>query len=66
MAPLSAPSSVGEALGSVTDSHPDMQPQLLAPNGGLNRHVTVYLNDGGVRVLSLPQTDHQQPAGREG
>jgi molybdopterin converting factor small subunit len=44
-------SSVGEILRSLADRHPDTEPQLFAPDGGLNRYVNVYLNDEDVRVL---------------
>ena len=44
-------SSVGEILRSVAESHPDTEPQLFGPDGGLNRYVNVYLNDEDVRVL---------------
>jgi molybdopterin converting factor small subunit len=44
-------SSVGEILREVADSHPQTEPQLFAPDGGLNRYVNVYLNDEDVRVL---------------
>ena len=48
--------SVGEVLQSVVQSHPDTQPQLFAPDGGLNRYVNVYLNDEDVRVLDGLET----------
>ena len=44
--------SVGEILRSLAASHPDTEPQLFAPDGGLNRYVNVYLNDEDVRVLA--------------
>jgi sulfur-carrier protein len=46
-----AGSSVGEILRAVAESHPQTEPQLFAPDGGLNRYVNVYLNDEDVRVL---------------
>jgi sulfur-carrier protein len=49
-------STVGEILRAVADSHPDTEPQLFAPDGGLNRYVNVYLNDEDVRVLDGLQT----------
>jgi molybdopterin converting factor small subunit len=48
--------SVGEILRAVADSHPQTEPQLFAPDGGLNRYVNVYLNDEDVRVLDGLQT----------
>jgi molybdopterin converting factor small subunit len=49
-------SSVGEVLQAVVASHPDTEPQLFAPDGGLNRYVNVYLNDEDVRVLDGLET----------
>ncbi len=43
--------SVGAVLRSLVAAHPETQPQLFAPDGGLNRYVNVYLNDEDVRVL---------------
>jgi molybdopterin converting factor small subunit len=43
--------SVGEILRAVADGYPQTEPQLFAPDGGLNRYVNVYLNDEDVRVL---------------
>ena len=43
--------NVGDVLRSLAQAHPDTQPQLFAPDGGLNRYVNVYLNDEDVRVL---------------
>ena len=48
--------SVGEILRSLAQSHPDTEPQLFAPDGGLNRYVNVYLNDEDVRVLGGLET----------
>lgn len=44
-------STVGEALRSLADKHPDTQRQLFSEEGELNRYVNVYLNDEDVRVL---------------
>jgi molybdopterin converting factor small subunit len=49
-------SSVGEVLRAVASSHPQTEPQLFAPDGGLNRYVNVYLNDEDVRVLDGLET----------
>lgn len=43
--------TVGEALRSLADKHPDTQRQLFSEDGQLNRYVNVYLNDEDVRVL---------------
>jgi sulfur-carrier protein len=42
---------VGSVLRSLADRHPDLQSQLFAADGSLNRYVNVYLNDEDVRVL---------------
>ena len=44
-------STVGDALRSLADKHPDTQRQLFGEDGQLNRYVNVYLNDEDVRVL---------------
>lgn len=49
-------SSVGDVLRSLASAHPDTEPQLFAPDGGLNRYVNVYLNDEDVRVLEGLET----------
>jgi MoaD family protein len=43
--------TVGEALRSLADRHPDTESQLFSDDGELNRYVNVYLNDEDVRVL---------------
>jgi molybdopterin synthase sulfur carrier subunit len=42
---------VGAVLRALADQHPDLQGQLFAADGSLNRYVNVYLNDEDVRVL---------------
>jgi molybdopterin converting factor small subunit len=54
-------STVGEALRSLADKHPDTQRQLFSEEGELNRYVNVYLNDEDVRVLEGLET----PAGKK-
>jgi molybdopterin synthase sulfur carrier subunit len=44
-------STVGEALRSLAELHPDTSTQLFSTDGELNRYVNVYLNDEDVRVL---------------
>jgi molybdopterin synthase sulfur carrier subunit len=44
-------SSVGEALRSLAEQHPETERQLFGDDGALNRYVNVYLNDEDVRVL---------------
>jgi molybdopterin converting factor small subunit len=51
-----AGSTVGEALRSLADKHPDTQRQLFSDDGELNRYVNVYLNDEDVRVLDGLET----------
>ena len=43
--------TVGDALRSLAEKHPDTQRQLFSEDGALNRYVNVYLNDEDVRVL---------------
>jgi MoaD family protein len=43
--------TVGDVLGSLTESHPDTKSQIFGEGGDLNRYVNVYLNDEDVRVL---------------
>jgi sulfur-carrier protein len=42
---------VGTVLRALAETHPQTEPQLFGPDGGLNRYVNVYLNDEDVRVL---------------
>jgi len=44
-------SSVGEVVRELVARHPGLGGQLLAPDGGLNRYVNVYLNGQDVRYL---------------
>ena len=48
--------TVGDALSSLTDAHPDTRSQLFSEDGELNRYVNVYLNDEDVRVLDGLET----------
>ena len=49
-------STVGEALRSLAERHPDTERQLFGEGGELNRYVNVYLNDEDVRVLQGLET----------
>ena len=42
---------VGAVLRDLAAQYPDLNAQLFAPDGSLNRYVNVYLNDEDVRVL---------------
>jgi len=44
-------SSIGEVVRELVAKHPGLGGQLLAPDGGLNRYVNVYLNGQDVRYL---------------
>ena len=46
-----AGATVGDVLGSLTETHPDTKTQIFGEGGDLNRYVNVYLNDEDVRVL---------------
>lgn len=43
--------TVGDVLNALVGDHPDVQGQLFADGGDLNKYVNVYLNDEDVRVL---------------
>jgi molybdopterin synthase sulfur carrier subunit len=47
---------VGAVLRALAEVHPQTEPQLFGPDGGLNRYVNVYLNDEDVRVLEGLET----------
>jgi molybdopterin converting factor small subunit len=49
-------SSVGEVVRELVARHPGLGGQLLAPDGGLNRYVNVYLNGQDVRYLEGLET----------
>ena len=49
-------SSVGEVVRELVARHPGLGGQLLAPDGGLNRYVNVYLNGQDVRYLAGLET----------
>ena len=44
-------STVGEVLAELVRRYPGLAPQLMTPDGELNRFVNVYLNDQDVRYL---------------
>ena len=48
--------TVGDALRSLAEQHPDTKAQLFSGEGELNRYVNVYLNDEDVRVLDGLET----------
>lgn len=43
--------TVGEALGALCRAHPALAGRLLAPDGGVRRYVSVFVNDEDVRQL---------------
>lgn len=48
--------TVGEALGKLTEAHPDLKKHLFSDDGQLRAFVNVYLNDDDIRYLSKDQT----------
>ena len=51
--------TVGEALGHLTSSHPDLRRHLYTDDGRLRAFVNVYLNDEDIRYLGKEQTPVQ-------
>jgi molybdopterin converting factor small subunit len=43
--------TVGEVLAGLVERHPSLGPQLLTPDGELNRFVNVYVDGQDVRYL---------------
>ena len=48
--------TVGSAVRSLTDRHPELRRHLLTPDGKLRSFVSVYLNDKDVRTLQRDAT----------
>lgn len=43
--------SVGEVFDDVLRQHPGLREQLLSADGGLHRHLNVFVNDDDIRYL---------------
>lgn len=43
--------SVGEVFDDVLRQHPGLREQLLTADGGLHRHLNVFVNDDDIRYL---------------
>ncbi len=43
--------TVGEVFDDLIRRHPDLKGQLLTEDGGLHRHLNVFLNDDDIRYL---------------
>jgi molybdopterin synthase sulfur carrier subunit len=43
--------TVGEVVGDLVRQHPALRSQLLTPEGGLHRHLNVFLNDDDIRYM---------------
>jgi molybdopterin synthase sulfur carrier subunit len=53
--------TVGEAFADLVRQHPPLRDLLLTPDGGLHRHLNVFLNDDDIRYvgkLEAKVTDH--------
>ena len=48
--------TVGEALSSLTDAHPELRKHLYNEDGRLRAFVNVYLNDEDIRYLQKEHT----------
>ena len=46
-----AGSTVGEVFDDLTRQFPDLKSQVFTPEGGLHRHLNVFLNDDDIRYL---------------
>ena len=44
-------STVGEVFDDLVRQFPDLKAQVLADDGGLHRHLNVFLNDDDIRYL---------------
>lgn len=53
--------SVGEVFDDLLRQHPSLRDQLLAADGGIHRHLNVFLNDDDIRYLG--QLDAKVTAG---
>ncbi len=49
-------STVGEALGALTTTYPDMKKNLFNDEGKLRSFVNVYVNDEDIRFLEKDKT----------
>ncbi len=47
--------TVGEALGALTDGHPELKKHLYSDEGKLRAFVNVYLNDEDIRYLAAKE-----------
>jgi molybdopterin converting factor small subunit len=43
--------TVGEVFDDLIRQHPGLRDQLLTGEGGLHRHLTIFLNDDDIRYL---------------
>jgi len=54
--------TVTEALGALTQAHPDLQKHLFTPEGKLRAFVNLYLNDEDVRYLPEKEATAVKPS----
>jgi sulfur-carrier protein len=43
--------TVGEVFNDLVSQYPELRTQVLAEDGGLHRHLNVFLNDDDIRYL---------------
>jgi molybdopterin synthase sulfur carrier subunit len=48
--------TVGEVLADLVRQFPDLRAQVLADDGGLHRHLNVFLNDDDIRYTGKLET----------
>ncbi len=51
-----AGATVGEALASLTEQHPDLRRHLYSDDGKLRAFINVYVNDEDIRYLQKENT----------
>lgn len=49
-------STVASALNALTDTYPDLKPNLYTDDGSLRQFVNIYVNDDDIRYLDGPDT----------
>ncbi len=48
--------TIGEALHSLCEAHPDIRNHLLSEDGAVRKFINVYVNDEDIRFLSDQKT----------
>ena len=53
-------STVGEALSSLTEDHPELEPKLFSDDGAVRRFVNIFANDEDIRFQDKLDTSVQE------